>query len=317
MQKKIKVQFHTVRADKAGYGSVKRMILDSIEKSEILELVDNNADVEFYCQPPASPVENTKTPKVLYTFHESTQLNDNIKEGLKQYDYVIHPTKWQADVFISKNVLPLYIEEFWSGESSNDTDEVVFIHYNAWTFRKNTENLLEAFLNEFKDDEKARLIIKGTSVSNSVLIHETDKNNNGLKVTEIYDALSEEELKELTLTADAFVFPALGEGWGLPPFQAQAMGLTAIIPEHSGFSEWANKHNIILKSDGFIKAPSHHGGAMWHISVKEIQKALRMYYNNKTKYKADCKKSIEYIKKNFKQEGFIKGLEGFILEVLK
>src|SRR5690606_16017389 len=39
---------------------------------------------------------------------------------------------------------------------------------------------------------------------------------------------------DLFSQADCLVFPSKGEGWGLPPREAVALGIPAIVPRHTG-----------------------------------------------------------------------------------
>ncbi|NIV10096.1 MAG: glycosyltransferase, partial [Aliifodinibius sp.] len=73
--------------------------------------------------------------------------------------------------------------------------------------------------------------------------------------------VSDEEMVAMNMRADCFVFPAKGEGWGLPPFEAAAMGITPIIPDKGAFTEWINLSCMIrVANRGYINAAPRYPG---------------------------------------------------------
>lgn len=59
-------------------------------------------------------------------------------------------------------------------------------------------------------------------------------------------ALSRPALRDLLLSADAFVLPTRGEGWGLPVAEAMTAGLPTLVTNCSGVTGYASAQNALL-----------------------------------------------------------------------
>ncbi|KAJ1407866.1 hypothetical protein B484DRAFT_403684 [Ochromonadaceae sp. CCMP2298] len=59
-------------------------------------------------------------------------------------------------------------------------------------------------------------------------------------------SLTREDMRDLLRSADAFVLPTRGEGWGLPIAEAMAMALPVIVTNHSGPAAYATEQNSYL-----------------------------------------------------------------------
>jgi glycosyltransferase involved in cell wall biosynthesis len=60
------------------------------------------------------------------------------------------------------------------------------------------------------------------------------------------EALSREQMRDLLESADAFVLPTRGEGWGLPIAEAMSMVLPVIITNATGITAYATNDNAYL-----------------------------------------------------------------------
>jgi glycosyltransferase involved in cell wall biosynthesis len=59
-------------------------------------------------------------------------------------------------------------------------------------------------------------------------------------------SLTREDMRDLLHSADAFVLPTRGEGWGLPIAEAMSMALPVIVSNHSGPAAYATQQNSYL-----------------------------------------------------------------------
>jgi glycosyltransferase involved in cell wall biosynthesis len=88
------------------------------------------------------------------------------------------------------------------------------------------------------------------------------------------------ELPSLYASADAFVLPSRGEGWGRPHAEAMSMGLPVIATNWSGNTAFMNSSNSLpLPVEKLIyrKRGENH---MWaEPSVIELQKLMRYCLN--------------------------------------
>jgi glycosyltransferase involved in cell wall biosynthesis len=98
----------------------------------------------------------------------------------------------------------------------------------------------------------------------------------------ITELLSEEDLGDLYNSADAFVLPTRGEGWGLPTIQAMALGKPTISTAWGGQMEFMSREtSFLIELDGLEEIPedTHYGydiGKKWAVpSVRHTAELMR------------------------------------------
>lgn len=185
-------------------------------------------------------------------------------------------------------------------------DVFTFLMYGVLTIRKNPGFALSAFLSLFKDNPKAHLILK-TSSGTLGHLQLNDKN-----ITIIDRKYSHQELIELMNSADAFLFPSRGEGFGLPPVEAMSTGLPTIFSANSGMLEFANgEYNFpipCLTRKKTTHIPKHWGdiGYWWEPDFGMLKNTMKFLYDNQEYAKKMGKKSSEWVQKEFT---WLKGAE--------
>jgi glycosyltransferase involved in cell wall biosynthesis len=134
----------------------------------------------------------------------------------------------------------------------------MFYSIGEFVTRKGWGTLLRAYLTEFDRTESVRLVIK-TSLPGHTKEQTQQKVGeyiqavaNGLKLTNLptvcvlTEYQSEEDLLKLHSTCDCFVTASYAEAACLPAMEALASGKTPIVPNSSGFKEWANEEVAYL-----------------------------------------------------------------------
>lgn len=130
------------------------------------------------------------------------------------------------------------------------TTDFNFLSINQWAPRKNVDNLIKWFIQEFKNEEKVGLILKTYTQSNST----PDYHQVRLKLFDlisqfpdmkckiylIHGDLSDEQINSLFLnkTVKAYINNAHGEGFGLSIFDAACNGVPVIAPDFSGYKDY-------------------------------------------------------------------------------
>jgi glycosyltransferase involved in cell wall biosynthesis len=104
---------------------------------------------------------------------------------------------------------------------------------------KNLERLIEAFnlLRQAPDLKNVQLLIIGDEISKYASLRRAVHRYKLHKHVRFFGFVSDQTLAALYRLADAFVFPSLYEGFGLPPLEAMASGTPVITSNVSSLPE--------------------------------------------------------------------------------
>jgi len=278
------VFFLSPRASKNdGYGTTKELLRRECEKHGVF-LNDYYAGQKVglvYNYPYA--LENMECDyKVLFTMFESTKMPSDWEKYLKMADEVIVPSNFCKRVLKSQFGIDAHIVNLGYDAKTfkpirrEQTKEFVFLHYDAFKWRKGWDIVLTAFDQEFKEDEPVKLILKSVKNDN------TPPMGAYPKVEKIAEALSAEDLMGLMERANCFVFPSRGEGFGLTPLEAMATGMPVIVPNAHGIAEYYDWELMPSLEVVPIKAKYENKrfqgmdlGAMFQPTVRSVRKAMR------------------------------------------
>jgi len=142
----------------------------------------------------------------------------------------------------------------------NFTTENNFLVVSQWGPRKNLDNTIRWFVEAFKDDETAGLVLKTNIVGDSFIDREVTSNKlNALlsqypdrkcKIYLVHGELTPSQLKWLYChdTMKALINIGHGEGFGLPLFEAAHNGLPLITTTWSGQMDFICRPNKKGKS---------------------------------------------------------------------
>jgi len=210
-----------------------------------------------------------------------------------------------------------------------------FLSVAMWGIRKNMENTIRWFLQEFKDEEVG-LVLK-TGLSRGSLL---DRKMTEYKIQNVLESVPERKCKVYLLHGDlsepemtslyrhkdikAIISASHGEGFGLPLFEAAINGLPVVAPSWSGHTDFLTAP---VKSGGKVKKTKMkelyakvdytiqpiQGEAVWKdILVKDsmwcypkersFKNQLRNVFKNHGMYKSWAKKLQKYIVSEYEQE---------------
>ena len=174
-----------------------------------------------------------------------------------------------------------------------------FLMLGTLTLRKNPGYALSAFLELFKNNEDARLILK---TQDGTLGHlETPHKN--LIIIDRRATL--DKMRQLYADADCFVFPTRGEGFGLPPLEAMSTGLPTIFPNHSGMMDFANdKYGYIIekyKEKKAVRFPKiwNDVGNWFDPDYNELKELMRYVYEHRDEAYDKGVRASEWVKNNW------------------
>lgn len=133
------------------------------------------------------------------------------------------------------------------------TTDFNFLSVQMLAPRKNTEQLIHAFFEQFKDEEDVGLVLKTNIMKNSLVDRRATENRLKSIVNSYTEAkcklyllhgfMSDKEMNALYThpKIKAYVTSTHGEGFGLPLFEAAYNGLPVIAPDWSGHVDFLYK----------------------------------------------------------------------------
>jgi glycosyltransferase involved in cell wall biosynthesis len=150
-----------------------------------------------------------------------------------------------------------------------------FLMVGKYERRKGYREAFQAFDLAWRDNKNIELLVKADWISPSgsqqhPAFLELAQEFSHLPIISYSGVASVEEMRALYQSADYFLFPSLGEGWGLPLIEAIACGCYAISCNYSGQSEYLKDIDGLYASipyqlvpvdcPDFIRAYAHEDG---------------------------------------------------------
>jgi glycosyltransferase involved in cell wall biosynthesis len=205
-----------------------------------------------------------------------------------------------------------------------------FLVVSQWGVRKNLENTIRWFVQQFEDDEDVGLIVKTNTASDSIMDREFtaarltallgENPNRKCKVYLVHGELSPSQLTWLYQheTMKALINIGHGEGFGLPLFEAAYNGLPLITIPWSGQMDFICKPNKKGKKyprvarvdfdikqvqpeavwDGVVQKDS-----MWaYAKEQSYKRVLKDVLEKQTHYRKEAEALKNYILEEFTEE---------------
>lgn len=218
--------------------------------------------------------------------HQNKQMM--LDSGVKIPVEVIH---WGVDT-----------DKFYEIERKND-GIFTFGHMGALSRRKGTNILIDAFIRAFPNESDVRLICKTSNMQYPFMAK--DK-----RIEVQMGPVSHDELmRSFFDRVDCFVFPTLGEGFGLPPLEAMSTGIPAIVTGWSGPADYMNEevgwsieysmdeaHGFSDPKTGVYKEPC----GQWAIpNIDHLVYLMRYAYEHQDETLAKGKAAARYVREQW------------------
>lgn len=266
---------------------------------------------------------------VLMLFLENYELGKDFL-GLKdRFDMFIAPTRFiqyammrQIDnAYIEYIPPPLFIDErikkSFSKSMNRDSDDKFIFYFNfdidSCHDRKNPYLLIRSFLEEFRKDDTALLVLKvnganneknhGIVVSLKKLV--ADKN-----IQLIFDYLPYDQHLKLMASADCYVSPHRSEGLGNGLFEAMQLGVPCIATGFGGNADFMNHNNSILikyeleyimseKFKGWLGTLKDYWANPNHLELMFAMRRVREDAKLREKIIANARRDTDKLQENF------------------
>ncbi len=263
-----------------------------------------------------------------YTVWETSKLHPTWTMACNRVNEVWVPCDWNMEVFKDSGVkTPLYkiphaidVPDLDSVPNFNidgvGTNEYVFYSIFQWQERKNPYGLLSAYNAAFTGIEDVVLVLKtymqdhgGDRDQIVNMIKEYRKYMTLDHYPSIYvivENMSHRDIMGLHKRGDCFVLMQRSEGWGLPHFEAAAVGNPVITPAYGGQSDFLNTENsypvdyTLTPVDGMPWSPYYKGDQLWcEPDTAQAIDLMRYVYNNRDDAKTKGAHARTDIQKNF------------------
>ncbi len=257
-------------------------------------------------------------------------------EILNKNDAIVTASSFNYRIFAHMNIKkPLYYIPHCLCKNLYNRDVLPLVERNKYTFlylgtwknRKNYKLLIEAWFKEFSESDNVQLLIKTDKTTEAKNYIEKVKKqlgiNKGLAPILFENKVFDEKiLPKFIKSVDCLVAPSAGEGFGLPPLQAMALGISVICTNFSGFQTYADKNtSILIQPNGYVfksnmdNIPQFKNKKWAFIEVSKIQKAMRYVINNKEQVEIKAKNAYYNIRDKFNYDVVGKMFINMIREV--
>jgi GT2 family glycosyltransferase len=248
---------------------------------------------------------NSGNVKIGYTMLEVDGLPVEWVRQANLMDEVWVPSRFNVETFVSSGVrtpvrtMPLGIDAAYFapemlGRKPRET--FTFLSIFEWGDRKAPEILLRAFADEFQKTEPVALVCKVNNFDPSVDVRAEVRKarlarDGGRIVLAINQILEHYELGALYASADCFVLPTRGEGWGMPILEAMASGLPVIATNWSAQTDFMTEENafpidVARLVPAVAKCPYYAGFRWAEPSYEHLRYLMRYVYENQAAARA-------------------------------
>ncbi|MFD1952741.1 glycosyltransferase [Paenibacillus thailandensis] len=206
-----------------------------------------------------------------------------------------------------------------------------FLFVGGTIWRKGVDILLDAYTQEFNEDEDVCLVIKdfGTSSfyagrTNGATIADASSRHHQPKIHYLDQEYSEHELASLYKACDCLVHPYRGEGFGLPIIEAMACGTPVIVPDKGPTRDFCDEESAFLIPSREITARQNAIGDIpivadpWWLEVDrtELRRLMRYAYENRSETKEKGRSASLKIRSAFTWKHTADAVQAAIQELL-
>lgn len=223
------------------------LITEAVKKSlDNAELFDYIApSVRIWHQNSLAPSIGSG-PRIGFPIFELDRFTDVELHHLKSCDYLFVCSKWAREICIGQGfeadrvfVVPLGVDTNLFSYVEPTHKDCRFFNIGKWEIRKGHDILLEAFKEEFKNDDNVTLFM---CCSNPFLtdsersIWESKAKHPKIRLVQRLPEHS--DVAKLIKSCDCGVFPARAEGWNLEALETLACGRALITTNYSAHTEF-------------------------------------------------------------------------------
>ncbi len=229
--------------------------------------------------------------KALFTMWETDVLPDRFERWVPHYDQIIVPCQHNVELFSryhdNVSMVPLGVDQkIWYPVDREPNKRFRFHAGGSLWRRKGMDLVIQAFV---KSGVDADLYLKvppqaKDTPENIRLPANVHLERRFLPFHEVFEWYG---------LADCFIAPSRGEGFGLMPLQAMAMGVPTIITATSGQAEYAHIATTVVPH---VSKRSDFVGNWDEADMDSLVQAIRDHYANRDKYEIQALANVPKVK---------------------
>jgi GT2 family glycosyltransferase len=193
--------------------------------------------------------------RIGYTMLEVDGIPEDWVLQANELDEIWVPSTFNRDTFLDSGLkVPIYViplgvnPDFCNPRvrAFRPSERYTFLSVFEWGVRKAPDVLLQAYHQAFSRQDDVLLMLKVTNTDPGLDVHREISKlglpQEGPPVAVLYNQdLPTHQMGSLYCSADCFVLPTRGEGWGMPILEAMACGLPAIATDWSAQTDFVNE----------------------------------------------------------------------------
>ena len=242
--------------------------------------------------------KNSGGYRIGYTMLEVDGVPEEWVRLCNEMDEVWVPSTFNAETFRASgvtrpiHVMPLGVNPDYFNpriRGFRATSRYTFLSILEWGERKAPEVLLRAYFQAFTRQDDVLLLLKVTNrdpgVDVRAQIAALNLPEGGPPVALLYNQeLPSHQMGSLYRSADCFVLPTRGEGWGMPILEAMACGLPTIATDWSAHTDFVTAENAYPVEYRLIpavaKCPYYSGFRWTEPEAEHLAERMRFVYEH-------------------------------------
>lgn len=246
---------------------------------------------------------------IAYIAWESTEYPKHFLDAIKNCDELWVPSKWQKEsslvqfkkekIYIPVNVVPEGVDSdvFTFSKKRETHGSLRFLIFGRWEDRKSTKEMIQYWLEAFKDNKNVELIV---SADNPFPVDQYKTTEERLAAYGLEDERikiihfpERAEYIKLLQEGNILLHASRSEGWGLSAIEAMACGTPTVCTNWGGSTEFC-RGAILVPPKELVKAYNVYGvkdcPGFWAEPNWDIYKEkLQDIYNNYSDYAQKAK----------------------------
>lgn len=286
------------------------------ELNSFIKEVDNRMPAIYHEQPKHEWFDSVFYKKIAIVPFETTQIPKSWVSRINYMDSLFTLSDQNIQMMKDSGVRVPIEKIIWGVESEKfpvverNNEFFTFGQAGFLTMRKGTDILIQAFKLAFPKKKDVRLIIK---TSNSIFPFNTkedpDFHNGRIELIMETNNDQGEMARDVYNRIDCGVFPWLGEGFSLVPFEFMSTGIPVIVTDWGGISEyitddlgWKIEHTMI-SAENFSKLVYKEPCGDWaNPNLDDLVDKMRYAYLHQDEVRKKGRKSAQFIRDNFTWE---------------